>query len=64
MFQVKIRRSVGVAMAPAHGQSVLTYQPGSKSAQDFQFVVDAVAGDKFSSGKRNWDLFGGWLSRR
>ena len=64
VFQVKIRRSVGVAMAPAHGQSVLTYQPSSKSAQDFQFVVDAVAGDKFSSGKRNWDLFGGWLSRR
>ena len=64
VFQVKIRRGVGVAMAPAHGQSVLTYQPGSKSAQDLQFVVDTVAGDKFSSGKRNWDLFGGWLSRR
>ena len=64
VFQVKIRRSVGVAMAPAHGQSVLTYQPNSKSAQDLQFVVDAVAGEKFSSGKRNWDLFGGWLSRR
>ena len=64
VFQVKIRRSVGVAMAPAHGQSILTYQPGSKSAQDLQFVVDAVAGEKFSSGKRNWDLFGGWLSKR
>lgn len=64
VFQVKIRRSVGVAMAPAHGQSILTYQPGSKSAQDLQFVVDAVAGERFSSGKRNWDLFGGWLSKR
>jgi len=64
VFKVNTRRSVGVAMAPAHGQSVLTYQPSSKSAQDLQFVVDAVAGDKFSSGKRNWDLFGGWLSKR
>lgn len=48
VFEGKIRRSVGVAMAPAHGQSVLTYQPNSKPAQDFQQVVDVVAGPRFS----------------
>lgn len=64
VFDVKIRRGVGVAMAPAHGQSVLTYQPKSKSALDFQTVVDLVGGEKFTARTRNWDLFGGWLSRR
>ena len=47
VFEAKIHRGVGVAMAPAHGQSVLTYQPDSRPAQDFQFVIDAVAGDRF-----------------
>jgi chromosome partitioning protein len=43
----KIRRSVGVAAAPAYGQSVITYKPNSKPAQDFQQVVDLVAGSRF-----------------
>ena len=47
VFQAKIHRGVGVAMAPAHGQTVLTYQPDSRPAQDFQFVIDTVAGDRF-----------------
>lgn len=47
VFQAKIHRGVGVAMAPAHGQSVLTYQPDSRPAQDFQDIVDAVAGERF-----------------
>ena len=47
VFQAKIHRGVGVAMAPAHGQSVLTYQPDSRPAQDFQEIVDSVAGDRF-----------------
>ena len=47
VFQAKIHRGVGVAMAPAHGQSVLTYQPDSRPAQDFQEIVDAVAGKRF-----------------
>ena len=47
VFQAKIHRGVGVAMAPAHGQSVLTYQPDSRPAQDFQEIVDAVAGERF-----------------
>lgn len=47
VFQTKIRRGVGVAMAPAHGQSVLTYLPKSNPARDLQEVVSAVAGDRF-----------------
>ena len=51
VFQAKIHRGVGVAMAPAHGQSVLTYQPSSRPAQDFQEIVDAVAGERFPRAK-------------
>lgn len=47
VFPVKVRRSVSVAMAPAHGQSVLTYRPDSKSAGDLRKIVSAVAGDRF-----------------
>ena len=47
VFEAKIHRGVGVAMAPAHGQTVLTYQPDSRPAQDFQSIVDAVAGERF-----------------
>lgn len=47
VFESKIRRSVGVAMAPAHGQSVVTFQPKSKPALDLLAVVDVVAGPQF-----------------
>lgn len=47
VFPTKIRRGVGVAMAPAHGQSVLTYSPKSKPAEDLQEIVSMVAGDRF-----------------
>ena len=47
VFQAKIHRGVGVAMAPAHGQTVLTFQPDSRPAQDFQLIIDAVAGERF-----------------
>ena len=47
VFRSKIRRSVNVATAPAHGQSVLTYQPGCKAASDLRRIVDAVAGPEF-----------------
>ena len=47
VFEAKIHRGVGVAMAPAHGQTVLTYQPDSRPAQDFQSIIDAVAGGRF-----------------
>ena len=52
VFEAKIHRGVGVAMAPAHGQTVLTYQPDSRPAQDFQSVIDAVAGERFARPKQ------------
>ena len=47
VFHSKVRRSVSVAMAPAHGQSVLTYQPNTKAAADLRRIVDVVAGPEF-----------------
>lgn len=52
VFTTKIRRSVNVAMAPAHGQSVLTYRPDCTSAKDFRKIVNAVAGDRFPPKRR------------
>lgn len=54
VFQAKIHRGVGVAMAPAHGQTVLTYQPDSRPAQDFQEIVDVVAGERFPRPKQTF----------
>jgi len=42
VFENKIRTSVSVAEAPAHGESVITYAPSSKPAQDFQALVDEL----------------------
>lgn len=47
VFDTKIRRSVQVAIAPAHGQSVLTYMPKCKPSLDFQEIINEVAGDRF-----------------
>ena len=47
VFSTKIRRSVDVATAPAHGQSILTYRPQSNPAMDYRKIVDAVAGEQF-----------------
>lgn len=47
VFQTKVRRSVSVAMAPAYGQSILTYRPSARAAVDFRKIVDAVAGPAF-----------------
>lgn len=47
VFESKVRRSVGVAMAPAHGQSIVTYQPNSKPALDFLEIINTVAGPHF-----------------
>ena len=47
VFDTKIRTSVSVAEAPAHGQSVVDYAPYAKPAQDFQRLCDQVAGDRF-----------------
>ena len=53
VFDSKIRRGVGVAMAPAHGQSVLTFQAKSKPAQDLQAMVAQVAGPRFVLPEKN-----------
>ena len=42
VFHTKIHTSVSVAEAPAHGESVLTYAPKTKPAQDFQALIDEV----------------------
>lgn len=47
VFYAKISSSVKVAEAPAHGESVLTYAPRTKPAEDFQSLVDEIFGTKF-----------------
>lgn len=43
VFEAKIRASVSVAEAPAHGLSVIEYAPRSKPALDFEQLCDEVA---------------------
>lgn len=43
VFEAKIRASVSVAEAPAHGLSVIDYAPRSKPAMDFEQLCDEVA---------------------
>ncbi len=52
VFPTRVRRGVDVAMAPAHGQSVLTYQPRCKAAMDLRKIVDAVAGPQFPAPRK------------
>lgn len=42
VFRSKIHNSVSVAEAPAHGESILTYAPKSKPAQDFQALLNEI----------------------
>ncbi len=42
VFDAKIRTSVSVAEAPAHGMCILDYAPKSKPAMDYQAFVDEV----------------------
>ncbi len=42
VFRNKIHASVAVAEAPAYGESVLTYSPDSKPAQDFMALLDEM----------------------
>lgn len=44
VFDTKIRTSVTVAEAPAHGESVLSYAPTSNPALDFQNLLDELMG--------------------
>ena len=43
VFQTKVRSSVSVAEAPAHGESVLSYAPDSKVARDFRLLINEIA---------------------
>lgn len=52
VFEAKIRGSVSVAEAPAHGMSVVDYAPSSKPAQDFEQLCDKVAGPRFPRAER------------
>ncbi len=47
VFYSKISSSIKVAEAPAHGESILTYAPRTKSAEDFQSLVDEIFGVRF-----------------
>lgn len=47
VFKTKIHSSVAVAEAPAHGESVISYAPGSKCASDFENLVDELWGAQF-----------------
>ena len=42
VFQTKIRASVTVAEAPAHGESVLTYAPRAKPSLYFHDLIDEI----------------------
>ena len=42
VLDTKIRSSVVVAEAPAHGESVLSYAPHSNPSQDFQALLDEI----------------------
>lgn len=42
VFESNIRTSISVAEAPAHGESVLSYAPTSKPADDFQKLVTEI----------------------
>ena len=42
VFQSKIRTSVAVAESPAHGESIITYAPNAKPAQDFQSLLNEL----------------------
>lgn len=42
VFKTVIRSGVSVAEAPAHGESVLSYAPNSKPADDFQHLTSEI----------------------
>ena len=47
VFESKIRTSVAVAGAPAHGMSVVDFEPQAKPARDFERLCDEIVGDRF-----------------
>lgn len=44
IFKAKISASVSIAEAPAHGESIITYSPKSRSAQEYMaFIKELIA---------------------
>ena len=43
VFQSKIRNGVAIAEAPAHGESIFTYNPRSAAVKDYQELIQEVA---------------------
>ncbi len=45
IFKSKISASVTIAEAPAHGESIITYSPKSRSAMEYMaFVKELISG--------------------
>lgn len=42
VLESKIRTSVAVAEAPAHGETILTYSPNSNPAMDYMALIDEI----------------------
>ena len=42
VFNTKIRTSVAIAEAPAHGMTIFEYSPNSNSARDFRKFIDEL----------------------
>ena len=45
VFQTKIRSGVAVAEAPAHGESIFSYNPRSSAVKDYLGFLDEIAPD-------------------
>lgn len=52
IFKSRISASVCIAEAPAHGESVLTYSPRSKSAQEYMAFITELTGEKRGAKKK------------
>ncbi len=57
IFETKISVSVSIAEAPAHGESIITYAPTSRSAKEFMdFVKEVITPKKKGTSKKSGAL--------
>ncbi len=49
IFKTRISAGVSIAEAPAHGESIITYAPKSKSAREFLALIDELTADEEKS---------------
>ncbi len=52
IFKSRISASVCIAEAPAHGESVITYSPKSKSAQEYKAFITELTGERSGAKKK------------